>query len=146
NASGTPLSGITVEFTVAAGGGQVTGGTPLTDASGVARVGSWVLGTSGQQRLTARVGTLSVVTFEAEITPEAAETFTAGGGTLTIDELGHPYDGLSLTVPAGAFPEGSDWSIRVDETAPPVSLPAGFTVAGPTLDIRTSAARAASLL
>jgi hypothetical protein len=43
-AGSTPLAGLTVEFAVETGGGSVTGGTAVTDANGVARVGSWVLG------------------------------------------------------------------------------------------------------
>jgi hypothetical protein len=44
--TGKPMSGITVVFTVTGGGGQVTGATQVTGANGVARVGSWTLGTT----------------------------------------------------------------------------------------------------
>ena len=36
-----------VVFTVASGGGTITGGSTVTDADGIARVGSWKLGVSG---------------------------------------------------------------------------------------------------
>ncbi|MFN2317135.1 MAG: hypothetical protein ABR551_01600 [Gemmatimonadales bacterium] len=54
DAFGNPVPGISITFTPAAGSGTVTGGTVNTNAQGIARVGSWVLGFStGQQTLTA---------------------------------------------------------------------------------------------
>ncbi len=38
---GAPIVGATVVFTITGGGGALTGATALTDANGVARVGSW---------------------------------------------------------------------------------------------------------
>jgi len=56
DAGGVPLAGRTVSFAVTGGGGSVTGATAVTDASGVARVGSWTLGPSaGPNQLTATV-------------------------------------------------------------------------------------------
>jgi uncharacterized protein YjdB len=46
DAAGFPVAGVSVMFTVAAGGGSVAGGNATTDASGIARVGSWTLGPS----------------------------------------------------------------------------------------------------
>jgi hypothetical protein len=40
------VAGAHVTFTVASGGGSITGGDAVTDANGVARVASWTLGTS----------------------------------------------------------------------------------------------------
>jgi adhesin/invasin len=45
DASGNPVLGATVTFTVMYGGGSITGGTVTTDANGIAAVGSWILGT-----------------------------------------------------------------------------------------------------
>ena len=42
---GKGVPGSVVRFTIAYGGGYVTGDSVMTDASGLARVGSWVLGT-----------------------------------------------------------------------------------------------------
>ncbi|HXE57317.1 MAG TPA: filamin/ABP280 repeat domain-containing protein, partial [Gemmatimonadales bacterium] len=72
--TGAPLGGVTVTFTVTAGGGQLTGATPTTDAGGVARVGSWVLGTTaGNNRLEASVAAAGVsgnpITFTATGVP-----------------------------------------------------------------------------
>ncbi len=53
---GHPLPGLDVTFAVASGGGSLTGAVTLTDASGVAAVGSWTLGaTAGTNTLTATV-------------------------------------------------------------------------------------------
>ena len=67
DAGGIPISGATVVFAVAAGGGSVTGESAVTDASGVAAVGSWTLGTTaGENVLTATVaGIGGLVSFSA---------------------------------------------------------------------------------
>ena len=61
-----PVSGVSVTFAVASGGGSVTGLTATTDAAGIATVGSWTLGaTAGANTLTASSDSLtgSPVTF-----------------------------------------------------------------------------------
>ncbi len=65
-----PLAGVTVTFAVAGGGGTVTGASQVTDASGKATVGEWVLGpNTGDNTLTASVAgsgiTGNPVTFTA---------------------------------------------------------------------------------
>ena len=63
-----PVSGVSVTFAVAAGGGSATGTAATTNASGIATVGSWTLGAAaGANTLTATSGTLtgSPVTFTA---------------------------------------------------------------------------------
>jgi adhesin/invasin len=78
DARGNPVSGVTVTFTVGSGGGAITGATAITNASGVAAVGSWVLGGSvGTQTLIARSGTLPEVTFTATATAGAATRVSA---------------------------------------------------------------------
>ena len=42
--TGRPFSGLAVQFGVTAGGGSLTGASTATDASGIATVGSWILG------------------------------------------------------------------------------------------------------
>ena len=63
-----PVSGVSVSFAVTAGGGSTTGGSATTDASGIATVGGWTLGTgAGANTLTATATGLagSPVTFTA---------------------------------------------------------------------------------
>jgi len=63
---GTAVAGVAVTFAVASGGGSLTGGTPTTNASGLATVGSWTLGaTPGANTLTATVSGLPPVLFTA---------------------------------------------------------------------------------
>ncbi|HYH80756.1 MAG TPA: leishmanolysin-related zinc metalloendopeptidase, partial [Longimicrobium sp.] len=55
NLAGQPVAGVSVTFSVAAGNGTITGATTTTDATGLAAVGSWTLGSAGPNRLTATV-------------------------------------------------------------------------------------------
>jgi hypothetical protein len=77
---GNPVPGVSVTFAAASGGGSVTGGDATTDASGVATVGSWKLGTAvGANSLTATAGAL-VATFTATGTPDLPATITKTAG------------------------------------------------------------------
>lgn len=61
DANGTPMAGVTVTFAVTTGGGSVTGNHQTSNASGIATVGSWTLGTAtGTNTLVASTGNLSV--------------------------------------------------------------------------------------
>jgi len=85
---GNPVSGVSVTWAVASGGGSVddTGGT-TTGSDGLATVTSWTLGASvGANSLTATSAGLtgSPVTFTASATAAAPATITVvGGGTQT---------------------------------------------------------------
>jgi hypothetical protein len=60
DADGNPVAGRTVTFAVLTGGGSVTGASAVTNASGVAAVGSWTLGAPiGEQTLRATFESLS---------------------------------------------------------------------------------------
>jgi adhesin/invasin len=68
DANGNPIDGFTVVFTPGAGSGTVTGGSAVTNSSGIAAPTGWVLGsTPGTQTLVATAGFLSgsPVTFSA---------------------------------------------------------------------------------
>jgi hypothetical protein len=68
-----PVPGVTVSFAVASGGGSLSGAAPLTNASGIATLGSWTLGTTaGSNTLTATVSGLPPVTFTATGTASAS--------------------------------------------------------------------------
>jgi Leishmanolysin len=71
-----PLSGVPVTFSVTSGGGYTTGATAVTNASGVATLGSWVLGSP------AALNTLSA-TAAGAASPAAfsASGCSGGGGT-----------------------------------------------------------------
>ena len=81
-----PFAGATVTFNVVSGGGTITGESAVTDASGIATLGSWTLGkTAGANSLTATSGSLSV-TFNATGTagPTAQLTISAGDNQLGV--------------------------------------------------------------
>jgi len=64
--TGAPVAGAVVTFTVTAGGGTVTGATATSNASGIATVGAWTLGTAaGANTLSAQSGSLPAVKFSA---------------------------------------------------------------------------------
>lgn len=76
DAFGNAVSGVSVTFAVASGGGSVTGATVVTAADGTASVGSWTLGsTAGTNTLTATAAGLIPVTFTATATAAAPATF-----------------------------------------------------------------------
>jgi hypothetical protein len=65
--NGNPIGGVHVTFSVTAGGGSVTGANVTSNASGVATVGSWRLGTAaGPNTLTATASGLAPITFTAQ--------------------------------------------------------------------------------
>ena len=79
-----PVAGVSVTFAVATGGGAVVPTSPLTtNASGIAQVTSWTLGTAaGANTLTATSGSLagSPVTFTATGVAGAATQIAISGG------------------------------------------------------------------
>ncbi|NDD63680.1 MAG: hypothetical protein EBZ36_06855 [Acidobacteria bacterium] len=66
DANSNPVSGVTVTFSVGAGGGSITGATATSNSSGIASVGSWTLGAvAGTNTLVATSQGLAPVTFTA---------------------------------------------------------------------------------
>lgn len=110
---GAPVAGLTVRFTVAGGGGSVTGGTAVTDEEGLARPESWTLGpVAGTNRLRAAVDFLEPVEFMATGVPgppgairRVSGSAQAGlpGGALAsplrarvVDAFGNPVSGARV--------------------------------------------------
>lgn len=144
DAGGAAVSGVRVTFEVAEGGGSIAGGTPTTGPSGLATVQSWTLGSHGPQRLRATVTGLAPVEFEATITPgtEIVEgSVGVAGGVITLTSSGHPFDGLELTVPDGAFDGTAAFRFRARPAPDGLTLPAGYVVRGPVLEVQTAAGR-----
>ncbi len=116
DANGNVVSGVSVTFAVTGGGGSVTGGSATTNASGIATVGSWTLGTTaGGNALSATSGTLSgsPVNFAATGVAGAATTIAVSAGNgqsaavgtavaippavLVTDAFGNPKAGVAVT-------------------------------------------------
>jgi adhesin/invasin len=97
DARNNPVSGVSVTFAVGMGGGSGTGLSAVTNASGIATIGSWILGTTvGANTLTATGAGIggSPVTFTA--------TATAGPGSKYLVSVSdpHPAAGTSVTLSA----------------------------------------------
>ena len=118
-----PVSNTSVVFSVASGGGTISGAGAVTNANGIATVGEWRLGpTVGANRLQALVLSNSVtgnpITFNATATAGAAATLTAQGATAisavvgslvtpipsvrVVDASGNPVANVSVTFVASA--------------------------------------------
>ncbi len=90
DAQGQPAVGVAVTFTVASGGGTVTGSPATTDGSGIARLGSWQLGPSaGPQTVTASAAGFGEVTFRASGLAGGAPMITR---TVLLSGLAVPWD------------------------------------------------------
>ncbi len=123
DAQGRPLPGVVVRFSVTGGGGLLEGDTPTSDAAGVARVARWRLGLTGEQTLAAQVGALTPALFRARVlagSETVESTIGIGGGKLDITLPDHPYRGLKLEVPSGAYASAGTWRLRI---APAAALP-----------------------
>jgi len=85
---GNAVPSVSITFAVTGGGGSVTGGTPTTNASGNATVGSWTLGsgptTNTLSASATPAGTSSPVTFTAYIPPVAAVDSSQAMGNTTL--------------------------------------------------------------
>ena len=70
DAWGNGLEGIAVAFAVEAGGGTLTATDAMSDTAGIADAGSWILGSSGVQRVVARAaGLVSEPFLATAVTP-----------------------------------------------------------------------------
>ena len=113
---GNPVAGVPVTFAIGSGGGSLTGAAATSDASGIARVGGWTLGTAvGPNTLTASATGLtgSPVTLTATATAGAPAQVSANGGngqTVTVgqtvptspsvrvrDQFNNPVAGVAVT-------------------------------------------------
>jgi hypothetical protein len=114
DASGKAVPGATVAWAVASGGGSVNASSSQTDGNGEARV-TWTLGSvNGVQSVTASVGTLPSVTFEARATAfytvlvyMAADNNLAVAGLKDIEEMEQvgSSDSVQVVVQAEFSPE-----------------------------------------
>jgi hypothetical protein len=83
DANGNGVAGVAVTFSIASGGGSITGANAVTDAAGIGRVGSWRLGpTPGPQGLRATATGLqgSPLVFNAQATAPVAVSMSIHAG------------------------------------------------------------------
>lgn len=137
---GNTIAGADVTFTVTGGGGAVVGSPAATDASGIATITSWTLGSvAGANALQATLGALPAVDFTATGVAGAAANLQldAGDGqsaiagnpvstapsVLVVDQFGNPVQGV--TVSYGNLTGGGSVT-----AATPVSGPDGIAAVG----------------
>ncbi len=92
DSNGLPVAGETVEFSIAAGGGLVSGASQTTDSNGIAAVGQWTLGLSpGLKELRAELASQpkTAVTFFAVAEAETALSVNLTGPPELV--AGEPY-------------------------------------------------------
>ncbi|MCC7001465.1 MAG: Ig-like domain-containing protein [Gemmatimonadaceae bacterium] len=103
DAGGNGIAGVTVSFAVQSGGGSVTGASVVSDANGIATVGSWTLGgTFGANSVRATATGLPPVDFTANAVAdvcakEAAAPIAVGqtiNGTLSLNDCVRPAPDL----------------------------------------------------
>ena len=96
---GAPVVGVTVTFTALAGSGVVAGGSVVTDAAGVATVGSWTLpATVGTSRLDVTAPGVPPVSFPATVqTAPTSITISSGNNQYVPDFYGNTQP-FSVTV------------------------------------------------
>jgi adhesin/invasin len=82
DAHGNRAQGVTVNFAVVSGGGSLTGASPVSNAEGIATVGSWRMGTNpGTNTMSATVqGTTLSALFAAAATPPPPASVTVQSG------------------------------------------------------------------
>jgi adhesin/invasin len=90
--NGSPVAGVSVRFNVTAGGGSLTDDLQTTDAGGIARVGSWTLGTLGTNRLEGVVFGLESAVVTA--------TATSGGASAAASTATVPTSGIATVATA----------------------------------------------
>lgn len=142
DASGLPVSGVTVSFAVDSGGGTLTGASSTTGSNGIATVGGWTLGSAeGRNVLKAIAGSLAPVKIVATAMISGASlppaTIGAGGGSINVTQPG-PLNGFRLDVPSGAFPAGLQATVSYSSNS---SIPRSPTVnpLSPLITISTTA-------
>jgi len=79
DAFANPVSGVTVGFSIGAGGGTVIGAAKETDTAGIATVDAWTLGPVGANTLLASLAGVANVSFSATATAGSGGTGGTGG-------------------------------------------------------------------
>ncbi|HUF49728.1 MAG TPA: leishmanolysin-related zinc metalloendopeptidase, partial [Longimicrobiales bacterium] len=133
DAYNNPIAGVTVVFTVATGGGTITGSPTMSDGNGIATAGFWTLGPEpGLNTLTASLPNGSSTTLSATaVNPSALimERFTGDGTTCPVSTnscsftvvvkngLGDPVPGETVVWSNGAQTQTMTTNMRGRATA-----------------------------
>jgi alpha-tubulin suppressor-like RCC1 family protein len=122
---GNPVPGITITFTPASGSGTVGGGNATTNAQGIARVQSWVLGFAlGAQSLTASRAGVPSVTITATGIAFLVQDISAGGESSCASDL------AGLAWCWGSNPAGQIGDGTATPRSSPVQVGGGVALSG----------------
>jgi adhesin/invasin len=134
---GNPVRGVVVTFTVASGGGSVTGASPTTNAGGIAAVGSWTLGaTPGANTLTATATGSAItgnpVTFTATATGAVPTQIAVNAGNNQSSTVG-----LSVPIPPSVIVRDASNNPVAGVTVTFAVASGGGVVSGPSQTTNT---------
>jgi len=116
DAAGLPVSGVSVTFAVATGGGSVTGATTSTTSNGVATVGSWTV-QDGANSLTATAAPSGISANPV--------TFNATGAAAAYPIELHLIGTFTAAAQAAADSAGAKWARIIYQPAPSVAFNIG---------------------
>ena len=135
DAEGRGVPGVTVTFSIRSGDGSITGATPVTDAQGIARLGSWVVGMGGNSLYASVPGlTYSPLVFVA-LGTAYVQVVTFGDSNT---DLG--FSGTDSVGRAASYVSNARQSIRLSPSAPN----SGLQVAG-KIEAKWHAARSQTI-
>jgi adhesin/invasin len=160
---GNPVSDVAVTFVVATGGGLATGEEQVTDADGLASVGSWTLGTTaGENTLTATADDL-IATFTATGVADvpSAITIVEGDGQSAAegenvpeppsvrveDEYGNSVEGVAVTftVTGGGLVNGME-TVDIETDVDGIATVESWTLGAGPNELTATAGSAGSVV
>ncbi|MDP1889609.1 MAG: Ig-like domain-containing protein [Gemmatimonadaceae bacterium] len=157
DALGNPVAGIVVTFAVSSGGGTATGTTATSNASGLAAVGGWVMGSlTGANTLTASAPGLPSVVFSATsssapvvasvqpqpLVPGASFVLTGTGFAPTVAGNTIRVSGVTATITAASTTQLTATAPCVPSGTVPVEVTSAGAVGSPVTATLTGFARA----
>ncbi|MFI5311184.1 MAG: beta strand repeat-containing protein, partial [Gemmatimonadales bacterium] len=139
DALGNGIAGVSVTFSVTAGGGSATGTTVVTNAVGIAAVGSWTMGAAfGANTLLATAGALNT-TFTAMAAPAGTTRTWVGGDAGTprawTDALNWSPNGVPANTESVFIP--AVIAANQPQLTAATTIAAVTVAAGSTLDLQT---------
>lgn len=115
--NGQPLVNVEIVFSIESGSGRVSGAVQKTDAQGIARVGSWVLGvTPGENALVAATGGVPPTRFTAQGVPGIPAALAATSAANASGLVGNflaTTPSVRVTDPAGHAVAGVEVTFEV---------------------------------
>ncbi len=140
--AGLGVAGVAVTFAVDSGGGSLQSTTATTASDGTAGPGDWHLGSGeGRNVISATAGSLTKVKFVATAAITGVtlsdQSVGSGGGTITVSHPGSAINGMTIVIPAGAFPGAQTIGISYASSAG-FAAPSGARVISPLVTFRVS--------